>query len=167
MKRRTKSAAKPNTFLYRTVAVLLTLVLISTAMLSGMYARYSTMVGGSDAARVAKFDIQKNGDLIQDLALEYVPGKMDTFTLIVTNRSEVAVKSTLSVRRLTKNLPLTMTLDGKSFTDSEAVSVNLAPNSVGSVTYTLTVDWPATMNAAAYSYELDAIRVQVRAEQID
>ena len=167
MKPRKQAAPQPNTFLFRLVSVLLTLVLISSAMLSGMYARYSTTASGSDAARVAKFDIHKDGNLISDLPLEYIPGQSGSYTLIVTNRSEVAVNSTLTVQRLTNNLPLTLELNGERFTDNKSVSVNLAPNSVDTVTYTLTVAWPENQNAAAYSYELDAIRVHVRAKQID
>jgi len=167
VKSRKQSAVQLNSFLFLLVSVLLVLVLISTAMLSGMYARFSTTAGGSDAARVAKFDIHKEGDLSSELSLEYVPGMTDSYTLIVTNRSEVAVSSTFTVKRLTNNLPLTLELDGERFSDSKSVSMDLAPNDAGTVTYTLTVSWPESANDAAYSYELDAIRVHVHAEQID
>lgn len=166
MKSRRKTH-KQNHILFSLVSVLLILVLLSTSMLSGLYARYATTVTGGDSARVAKFDIRKEGSLISDLPLEYIPGDSGIYTLIITNRSEVTVKSTLSIRRLTDNLPLTLELDGTPFADETSVSLELAPNSAGTVTYSLSAAWPETLNAEVYSYELDAIRVQVLAEQID
>lgn len=80
---------KINTILMRVIAVLLMLVMLSTAAVTGRFARYISSSTGSDSARVAKFDV--------DYTLTPVEGKTGEFTLQVTNKSEVAVEYSVSV----------------------------------------------------------------------
>ena len=80
---------KINTILMRVIAVLLMLVMLSTAAVTGRFARYISSATGSDSARVAKFSV--------DYTLTPVEGKTGEFTLQVTNKSEVAVEYSVSV----------------------------------------------------------------------
>lgn len=49
----------------RLAAILLVCVLLSTSVISGTFAKYTTQASATDAARVAKWDIQINGSQMQ------------------------------------------------------------------------------------------------------
>lgn len=151
-------SSRPN-WILRIAGVLLCLTLLSVHLTSGMMARYSTTVSGSDSARVAKFELKETGSFSQDLYLEYQPGMNKTYTIVLENHSEVTVDCTVTVKRLSDNMPLTVTFD--------TVNVQLDPNDTTGKTYTLTLTWPSEDNDARYSYEVDAIRVTVDAVQVD
>lgn len=78
--------------------VLFCLVLFSTYLTGGLYARYTTTASGSDSARVAKFQITSGSDWTagQDIHFElnfFDPAKQSqTITLQILSNSEVAVK---------------------------------------------------------------------------
>lgn len=153
-----KNNRRSNWILYL-AGILFCLTLFSMHLTSGLYARYSATVSGEDGARVARFSIQQSGELSQVMVMDVYPGFNKDYTIKLKNESEVAVNYTVSVERLTNNLPLTIT-----WTDA---SGSFAANSEDEVTHTLKVSWPATENDEALSYEVDALRVIVHAEQID
>lgn len=153
-------SSRPN-WILRIAGVLLCLTLLSVHLTSGMMARYSTTVSGSDSARVAKFDLREAGTFSQDLPLEYKPGMSESYTIVLENHSEVTVDCTVTVKQLSNNMPITVTITPTPGT------VQLAPNDTTGKTYTLTLTWPAEYNDARYSYEVDAIRVIVDAVQVD
>ena len=115
-------------------AVLFCLVIISTAMMSGLYARYTSRNSGEDSARVAKFtvgaDLDTN-DVTANLSQNVNDG---TFKLTAENLSEVSVRYDVTV---TANLPagVTLTIDGN------------APSSSADGTYTFSNvgEFPANM----------------------
>ena len=79
--------------------VLLCLVLFSTYLTGGLYARYTTSASGSDSARVARFEITGGGNWTDsteniDLDLNFFdPNKTSaSLTFEITSGSEVAVK---------------------------------------------------------------------------
>ena len=155
-----KKSTRPN-WILRIAGVLLCLTLLSVHLSSGLYSRYSSTVSGSDSARVAKFEVKDAGTFSKDLYLEYIPGVSDDYTVVIENHSEVAVKCSVTVKRLSNNIPMDVSVSG-AITD-----VTLVPNDTAGKTRTLTLSWPAAKNDAAYSYEVDAIRVSVSAEQLD
>ena len=78
-------------------AVLLCLTLVSIHLTSGLYARYTASATGSDSARVAKFDV----------AVSIAPAdggvtlsndiKSGSYTIIIENKSEVAIEYSLAL----------------------------------------------------------------------
>lgn len=168
----TNKSYRPN-WPMRLAAVLLCMTLISVNLLSGIYASYSVTATASDSARVARFDIQCNvkqgaTEITKLLNIDMTPGATKTYTLEVANASEVAVNYTITAQLLTNNIPLTMVLDGatKGANGVYANSGTFEPNDA-SKTYTLTLNWPGNYSSASLAGEVDAVRVVVRAEQID
>lgn len=153
-------STRPN-WILRIAGVLLCLTLLSVHLSSGMFARYSITRSGSDSARVARFAVDDTGTFTQDLYLEYNPGLSNTYTVVIENHSEVSVKCSATVERLSNNIPVEVTVSG------DVTDVTFAPNDPTGKTISLTLNWPTEKNDAAYSYEVDAFRVTVLAEQID
>ncbi len=153
----------------RIAAVLLCLVLFSTYLVGGLFARYTTTAQGGDSARVAKFSIHGSGELMQPIAASLVPGTAEDVTLVIKNDSEVAVKYTVTVTRETDNLPLTLQLKAEGGEDGPTHTVQQLPGS-HTDTYTLHIDWPAAAESAedlALMGMVDYITVTVTAVQID
>jgi len=130
---------KFNTILMRVIAVLLMLVLLSTAAVTGRFARYISSSSGSDSARVAKFNV--------DYTLAPVEGKNGEYTLRVQNNSEVAVKYSVSIvfeeTLLADSLEATLgTKTVQLSADNKTISFGeieqLAPDANGTP-YTLTI----------------------------
>lgn len=79
----------------RIAAVLLCLVMISLHLMAGLYAKYTSNGSGEDSARVARFNVIVNGT---DADLDVTcTSNEDTYTIAVSNQSEVAVSYTISV----------------------------------------------------------------------
>lgn len=79
--------------------VLFCLVLFSTYLTGGLYARYTTSASGSDSARVASFHIESDGNWTGssesvDLELNFFdPAKLtDSLSFEISSASEVAVQ---------------------------------------------------------------------------
>ena len=83
--------------------VLFCLVLFSTYLTGGLYARYTTSASGSDSARVAIFQIQGENSWEQgtevDLNLNFFdPAQaIDTLNFTITSASEVAVRYSVEI----------------------------------------------------------------------
>ncbi len=72
--------------------VLFSLVLISIAMMSGLYAKYMSRDDGDDGARVAKFDVKAGMDK-NDVSVNLSEGTVrGDYVITVRNDSEVAVE---------------------------------------------------------------------------
>ncbi|MEE1037364.1 MAG: hypothetical protein U0L15_09630 [Oscillospiraceae bacterium] len=151
------------------VATYLVYLLIATFLFTGVsFSKYATTASGSDEARVAAFDFEFTltgaGSLAEVLAVDTYPGMKATYTIQVTDASEVAVKYKVTAENLTDNTPLTATLmDGNTAYDGHY----LTAGEDGTRELTLTLNWDGNNNAAVYAGEVDAIRITVTAEQID
>lgn len=128
------------------VAVLLFLTLLSTHLLSGLYARYTSVATGSDSARVAKFDVQVTGP--EDIEIFYGGTGEGPYDITVVNNSEVAVACNMDVVVSEINFGITVTLNGTPLSTSEAKTLpfgklgEIAPG--GTATYDMTFavqDW--------------------------
>ena len=164
----------------RTAAVLLCLVLVSTYLLSGLYARHATTANGSDSARVALFGHDETVTLDEESLQGLKPGDSRTYTIAVTNArgenvSEVAQRYSINVVTA-GNLPLEFSLKkgselvssdstGKTFSADDMVFAE--GESKQEVKYTLTATWPASKNGSKYAGVPDFIQVNVNAQQID
>ena len=68
---------KPHVFVLRLAAVLLILVMLSTSMLAGRYARYASTATGGDSARVIRFGdltLTESGNFYDGNKLMVIPG---------------------------------------------------------------------------------------------
>jgi len=164
-----------NCILMRTVAVLLMLVLVSTSIVTGRFARYVSTASYSDSARVAKFNIVTSADSrsTTEIQAKLVPGD-NVEGIVVKNFSEVAVDFTLTVDNVSDNLPLVFSVkDGDT-------SITSTENSDGSITFTSTVapnrtekfltlyiKWPFDENNIDLCGRVDLIRITLDAVQAD
>jgi len=180
----------------RLAAGLLCVMLGSSCYLSGIMARYSTTATSSDTARVAKFliteDIERQGfsGEVDSAGLTGAAGPQTIALLGVTNDSEVAVKYTIKVEKITGNLPVEISLletstSGNSSEDSKFKIESIeSPSESGSKGLTATIDLPpgssnrtcqlnlewklgADENALDYMGMVDYISITAEAVQID
>ena len=145
-------------------------LLIATFLFTGVsFSKYATTASGSDEARVAAFDFEFTltgaGSLAEVLAVDTYPGMKATYTIQVTDASEVAVKYKVTAENLTGNTPLTaaITLDGEAYDSATFFTTS----EHGTRELELTLSWDGNNNAASYAGEVDAVRITVIAEQID
>lgn len=134
----------------RIASVLLVAVLLSTCVISGTFAKYTSTSSGSDTARVARWSILVEGteigvagnttvafDLfktvkdtagntendvaVKDGAQIIAPGTSGSFTIDIVNDSEVNAKYTITLAETnTGNIPLQYSVDGENWVDSIA-----------------------------------------------
>lgn len=164
-----KGKAKLNIPICAALALLL-LTVISFHLTSGLFARYRAMSSSSDSARVARFDV--------DATVQAKEGSTDTFTVAVTNHSEVAVKYSIVVH-LDAALDAEVSGDGvEKHVSDEKTEITfthddwaLAPNgAAASHTLTFSVtDWTfVTKEGIGNSATKEsAFTVDIVAEQID
>lgn len=131
---------------FRLGGLLLVVCLISTVMLSGTFAKYTSVYAGQDTALVAKWSLAiKEGthDFAIDPAVANLdlfshafntniltttpkiiaPGISDNFVLNLTNNSDVAADITFDITKTGANVPMEYSID-KPFTDGTAVILN-------------------------------------------
>ena len=110
----------------------LILTLVTTSLVSGTFAKYTSQVSGTDTARVAKFEFDvKEGDteledntvldifgLTDETAVDQngeklvAPGTKGDFELYVENKSEVDVKAVFELNETNNsNIPIYYTLE--------------------------------------------------------
>lgn len=149
----------------RIAGILLCLVLITTYMMTGLYARYTYSESMEDSARVARFDISEDGAYFSEtLLLETVPGVVER-DIEVINKSEVAVSYKVKVENTTQNIPYTFSVNGGTQSlDICEETCYLQPNSTAKVTITATWD---EAEALKYMGMVDLIKLTIHAEQVD
>ena len=168
-----------HTFVMRLTAVLLGLVMLTTGMVSGRYARYVTSASGSDSARVAKFHVTHTGEVLtQSIAqVPLRPGTSVTKTVTVTYDMEVAARSIITATNAYEgvpgDLPLTFrvyagdTASGTATTGSHSFVDTHTPGSNVTKTYTVEITFPAVENSLDYNGMVDMITISVTTEQVD
>jgi len=164
-------------WIMRAAGILLCMVLVSTYLVCGMFARYTTSASGSDGARVAKFnvaDLINGSSVTQPIAAALAPGIPYKAVVTVNNDSEVAVEYTVDVLQETDNLVLQFRMvsdpndSDTPWTPSHyTFSADLTPGQ--NVTYYLEVDWVVASNAEALANmgKVDQINITLSATQID
>lgn len=161
-----------HTIVLRLAAVLLSLVLITTGMVSGRYARYVTSASGSDSARVAKFTVtqsilQGETDLTQTIPMpEIKPGETVIIDVVVEHDTEVAVRNTIDVQSLYSNLPLTISVQEKGTGNSGSSTFTYGPGRFKKE-YEAAITWVRGSNDVDYIGMVDLITITVTSEQVD
>lgn len=148
--------------------ILLCLVLFTTSLVSGLYARYTARGESSDSACVAKFTIDMNSQLLDNSSIvkfDLTPGETN-YAIEIKNKSEVAVISKIQVINITKNIPFTFAFDGNELDSSGIVmSHALAPNSTETINFT--INWVNDDTALNYIGMVDLIEIHLDIEQVD
>lgn len=174
-------------------AVLLYMVLLTSAMSLGLQARYMSSSAGEDSARVARFEFvtASTSDVeVMDISEISAPGESVVYQFEVANHGEtgvceVAQRYTVTVQ-VDGNMPLICTLtknEGEQATSMQIFSVENQTLSLGgefsaSVTgrdvYSLMVEWPQEYNGVKYNgaeyangLALGKVTVTVVSQQID
>lgn len=160
-------------------AILLCLVLVTTVLVSGVFARFSVGDSGTDSARVAAFAVSGTGfTQTVNLGVKMNPGdeadRAKHFSFLVTNDSEVSVDYIVNIRNTTGNLPLVLNVQDASAADLAKFNTadgytyraTLGANS-GARNFEFALSWPAADNDLVYSGQLDNIAVTVTAAQAD
>lgn len=130
-------------FIWYLAGLLLFLTMLSTHLLGGVYARYTATGSGSDAARVAAFRVDVTAEEVNAVCTESQDG---TYTLTVTNDSEVAVAYTISAR------PGAETEIALVLTSPEGLTGTLAPGAAQTRTLTFAPeDWSQVTKGASGS----------------
>ena len=143
--------------------ILLCLVLVSSHLTSGLYARYTSSSTGSDSARVAKFAVETSG-ADENISVKTGTSDPDTtsYTITIENKSEVAVSYQLTPVLSGTPAGVTASLDS----NTGELAAGAAP-----VTHTLTlsVDWAAfTQDQTGANVSKDiTFTVNIHFEQID
>ena len=172
----------------RLAAVLLILVMLSTSMVCGRYARYTSSDAAENSARIAAFVFHVNDTPNHYLDISDIrqPGDNKTYKFTVSNYfsdrviSEVDEEFFLSLE-LRGSLPLVCTLsDGDTITlngmNVNAQGLTSGQGAIHTFTasvktgkeYTLTVSWPDTENDVKYSRAgLSELVLTIAAQQVD
>lgn len=182
------------TLLIRTAAVLFCLVMITTYLTAGLYARYTASGKGTDSARVAKFDVTAVGVEIQSKLDSVGDGE---YKITVTNDSEVAVRYGMVVELEKPASYVSFKLDKDKLADDKEDLTEIEENKswqyiqVGTLapgntsaehTLTMVMDWSAftaeqTLTETTETDSADGVqtyrtvdlpfKVKVHAEQVD
>lgn len=177
---------KPHIFVLRAAAVLLVLVLLTTSVVSGRYARYVSTASGGDRARIAAyvFDVHDDVGTYIDVSDIRNPGDSKTYQFTVRNHngavSEVN-EEYLVTMELRGSLPLVCTLSDSDTITLNGMNVNAQGLTSGQGAihtftasvktgkeYTLTVSWPDNENDVKYSRAgLSELVLTIAAQQVD
>lgn len=172
-------------------AALLFLTLLSTWLVSNMYARYTTEASDGDGARVAAYVFQLKEDsssAVLNLAGIKKPGDTQNCTFTVTNKngnmiSEVAQSYTIKLE-VEGSMPITCEIEendsGKQVCQSgnteglnEKASISseikLLAGEAYTKTYKITAVWPDKYNDEKYASAsgTSVVRLTVDAQQLD
>lgn len=162
-------------WIIRTAGILLCLVLASTYLVCGLFARYTTSATGSDSARVAKFQITEAAvggaaDLSQVISAELTPGVPFVAKTEVSNDSEVAVHYEIKVENVSKNLPLNFKMTAvNTKVEGEVTTFSDAMDPAEKKTYSLEILWSPDDHSEALlgMGKADQIAITLSATQID
>ena len=171
-----KQLHKKTPLVFRIAAILLCLVVASSCMMGGLFARYATTVSGSDSARAAKFSVSAvmvEGSLdSRELDLRYADAEQSvSWSFTVESNSEVTSVDTVSVvlpSACPAGLELTMTVNGESIglTTSDKITYTCAAD----LDFQDTHNWVLTFTGdpdAAEEATLENIAINVKVEQKD
>lgn len=172
-----KAARRQRNIPMYAAGVLFCLTLLSVYWVSGLYAKYVTSGSAVDAARTAAFYLETEGTLMQHLQSDVIPGMNSDTAVHIINQTEVTMEYTLTIRKETDNLPLTMQLTKPNLEIIEAednafvIQSTLAPGEQTNA-YQLNLHWAIDDQSEpdsnlAYIGMVDYFTVTVDAAQVD
>lgn len=161
---------KPHVIVLRLAAALLILVMLTTGMVFGRYARYTSAATDGNSARVAKYEISVSSDSNESITLSN--GAPASYSFSVISESEVSVKYDLTFV-LPQALPAGIDISLKcgdetkkpEQTDNQYIAKNAGTFSPQGGTHEYTLIFTATQPVAAGS--LTGISIRVDARQVD
>lgn len=153
---------KPHVIALRTAAVLLILVLMTTSIVSGRYARYASSATGRDTARVAKFQVTEEGFTGDPIKVLISPGETAKHQISVHNDSEVTVECSVAAVSEYENLPLTFSVGDGTSTGTTAI---LEPGQTKLVN--LQVYWDENETSDHYIGMVDLVHLTLTVAQVD
>lgn len=141
-------------------------LLVASFLLTGVtFSGYITTIRGGDDSRVAHFGISESGVSEAMIEATIVPGETVTKDLTIQNKSEVAIDYTVEITNVTKNLPISFSVNDVETVDGKFSDV-LQPNEPTKL-YVLQIVWDENDSSPYYSGMIDQLKVSVRAEQRD
>ncbi|MCQ2516242.1 MAG: hypothetical protein MJ094_05205 [Saccharofermentans sp.] len=176
--RKSKREDKLIILVYRVVAGLVCAVLITTSIVSGLFAKYTSTGSANDYSRVAKFDVLGEGVLTEPILISLAPSDEGRFVadISVNSDCEVAVACSVTIDNQYQNIvPLQFELRQKSgddYIDSDGVTTfTYDPASEDGAQYGLFLYVPEDENTPdsnlRYRGMVDYLIVNVTATQID
>lgn len=177
----------------RLASVLLVLCLLTTSIISGTFAKYTSTTEATASATVAKWDVKLDGKAFNEtitfdftekwtdsdgnaetdvVSKKLAPGTKGSFDLEVSNTSEVNAQFKINFDFTALNgLPLTFTykIGGDAYTVGNFVAIGMNETK----TVTVTWEWPFERNADAADTTLGEaagtfnVSATVVAEQVD
>ena len=165
---------KKKTIIEVTLLLLFAFVLITTQMVTNIFAKYRTNNKSDDGSNVASFsfdisitDSNTSVDIAEILDCEFIPGEKIAFDInLDSTKSEVKVKYQILIETL-DNLPLDITCNGSDIKTTGIVGTIDIGDSV--LFENITIEWKSTdeNNNYLYSGEVDLIKITIEAEQVD
>ena len=157
-----KELNRKTPLVFKIGVLLLCAMLITSYMMSDLYARYTVTAFASDSARVAKFTFTDGQMQTQAQSFVIYPSVYPGQTVCIINatiknQSEVAIRYVVNFENLTGNLPINSSLP-ISFGD-------IVPGGEKTINYPIV--WPLTDNSPDYAGKMDIIRITVSVEQVD
>ena len=163
----------PLNWIFRTAAVLLVLVLMTSHLSAGMMARYRVTSSGGDGARVAKFEVERSAQLTVNginIYMDPTSAPRMCLDLTIVNKSETAIRCTPKLgEETTRNLPLTYYWATDNAGTQKVTEIEIAPNDSAARQLYLFAEWSDEAAAKSFTYhrEIDYVQVIVACEQID
>jgi len=165
---------KLHVIMLRTAGVLLSLVLLTSSIVSGRFARYVTSAESSANARVAKFVVtqsissKKTGQTQTIPMPEIKPGETVTIDIVVEHDIETTVCNTIEINSMYDNLPLTFRIqDAETAGAGEALFTAVYGPGAFTKTYNASITWVSDNNDLDYIGMVDLLVITVTSEQVD
>lgn len=149
-------------------------LLVATLLFTGVsFSKFATTSSGEDDARVAVMAMDAVYDIPQELLI--APGETVELTVTLTNKEgsricEVMQEYTLTVENLTNNMALTYEyylLEGAEETKQTVATGTFQAGVAESATYKIKITWPDAPQPAGSAFEVDGLKIVVKAEQIN
>ena len=172
-----RKSIKIHVIMLRAAAALLILVLITSSIISGRYARYVTTTSGSAEARVAKFVVTQSIlheheriDQTQTVSMPTIkPGETVQIDIEVLHDTETSVRDIVNIKSLYDNLPLTFSVQeaGTVHSDSATFEAVYLPGNFTKKKYEALITWAPGSNDVDYIGMVDMLVITVTSEQVD
>ncbi len=141
------------------ITPLLFLTLLTSCLLSGLYAKYVSGSGNLDSARVATYDMSVTNEIQESFAVSILPGQSVDYVCNFINNGETAMRCTVYAVKITDEIP--------HLIFPEPVWYELSANGGAENNVTYTITWDETKTDEQYAGRVELIKIIIRAEQID
>lgn len=84
---------------------LVCLTLVSSCLLAGIYAKYTSASEKSGGIGVVEFNITQHGTIFENITTTVTPGTTQCAELKINNKCDGPIKYTLTVKNVTGNIP--------------------------------------------------------------